>query len=45
MAPEVAIRSGCLRNHNYGSNGYEEKCDIWSIGILAYELCCGKTPY
>lgn len=25
--------------------GYDEKCDVWSLGILAYELCCHKVPY
>jgi len=25
--------------------GYNEKCDIWSLGIVAYELCCLKVPY
>jgi len=24
---------------------YNEKCDIWSLGIVAYELCCLKVPY
>jgi NIMA (never in mitosis gene a)-related kinase 1/4/5 len=25
--------------------GYNEKCDVWSLGIVAYELCCLKVPY
>lgn len=25
--------------------GYNEKCDIWSLGIVVYELCCLKVPY
>lgn len=25
--------------------GYNQKCDIWSLGIVAYELCCLKVPY
>jgi serine/threonine protein kinase len=44
MAPEVAVRSG-RGNHFNENQSYDEKCDIWSIGILAYELCAGKTPF
>jgi calcium-dependent protein kinase len=24
---------------------YNEKCDIWSIGIITYMLLSGKTPF
>ena len=24
---------------------YDHSIDIWSIGVLAYELCCGVPPY
>jgi len=34
MAPEVVS----------GKN-YNEKCDIWSCGIVIYFLICGKFPY
>ena len=36
MAPEML-------DDNEG--GYDEKVDIWSIGITAYELAYGKPPY
>jgi NIMA (never in mitosis gene a)-related kinase len=24
---------------------YNEKCDIWSLGVVVYELCCFKNPF
>ncbi|PNG71918.1 Calcium-dependent protein kinase 25, partial [Tetrabaena socialis] len=33
MAPELVLQS------------YDEKCDIWSVGMLAYQLLTGRFPF
>lgn len=39
IAPEVLNAS----NSKTGAGKYyDEKCDIWSIGVIAYALVCGK---
>ena len=24
---------------------YNEKCDLWSLGLVIYELCCQRLPF
>ncbi|CAH1979493.1 unnamed protein product [Acanthoscelides obtectus] len=42
VAPELLQ---CLDNKNQNSRGYGVSCDFWSLGILAYELVIGNTPF
>jgi aurora kinase A len=34
LSPEI------LKGENY-----DKSTDMWSLGVLAYELCCGETPW
>jgi len=34
MAPELV-----------NSKPYNEKVDVWSLGVITYQLLCGKTPF
>ena len=36
MAPEI---------HDLQSNGYDERCDLWSVGVVVYALLGGYLPF
>jgi len=29
----------------FNGGGYNEKVDIWAVGVLLYKLVAGKTPF
>eukprot|EP00906_Rhabdomonas_costata_P027573 RCo039131 len=41
IAPEI-LSFGYFKST---SEGYNEKCDMWSTGVLAYILLCGYPPF
>ena len=41
MAPEV-LKGSDEKDVKY--EGYDYKCDLWSVGIIAYVLLCGRLP-
>ena len=41
MAPEIME----LTDEEEENNSYNYKCDLWSLGIIIYEIMFGETPY
>jgi len=41
IAPEI-LQHGYFKTTE---EGYNEKCDVWSLGVLAYILLCGYPPF
>lgn len=44
IAPEI-LNLNLTGHHTEPGTYYNEKCDMWSIGIIAYMLLVGKNPF
>jgi serine/threonine protein kinase len=44
IAPEI-LHLKTNSSHDSPDSYYSEKCDMWSIGVMAYMLLCGKNPF
>lgn len=55
FAKQMRAGNGLLMTPCYTANfvapevlkkqGYDQACDIWSMGVLLYTMLCGHTPY
>lgn len=45
IAPEILNLNTMGGDLNSDDTFYSEKCDLWSIGVIAYMLLCGKNPF
>jgi|TARA_B110001450_G_C17488848_1_gene427432 serine/threonine protein kinase len=44
IAPEI-LNLNLTGHHTEPDTFYNEKCDMWSIGVIAYMLLVGKNPF
>lgn len=40
-----AIREFNNRSNVYDKDGYDEKCDMWSVGVIAFTILTGEHPF
>lgn len=45
IAPEVYASEGYGDLYGLGKGGYTKACDIWSLGVVAYTLIGGYSPF
>jgi len=44
MPPEI-VENCCADTDSYMPIEYNQSCDIWSLGVIAYMTICGRVPF
>ena len=41
----IILKELFAKNKNSKKVGYDRKCDIWSLGVMCYQMLTGKNPF